>query len=149
MVAAYPSRPGSRALLAFIAEVPRTLEGRQGLRPDVRAVTVSAVRGRIAADREGGRGRNEERGREARRVLVPHGSAVAIGGTRWTLFWPSRVEARVPYESSFQHVAYRQAFGLTGSQSRAVPSRRPSPAVHPSAAFTTRREASFGAAMGA
>jgi hypothetical protein len=55
MVVAYPSRPGSRALLAFIVVVPRTLEGRQGLRPDVRAVTLSAVRGRIAADCEGGR----------------------------------------------------------------------------------------------
>ena len=65
MVAACPSRASEGALLAFIAMVPRTLEGRQGLRPDVRAVTLSAVRGRIAADREGGRRRNEERGREA------------------------------------------------------------------------------------
>jgi hypothetical protein len=65
MVAACPSRASAGALLAFIAMVPRTLEGRQGLRPDVSAVTLSAVRGRIAADREGGRRRNEERGREA------------------------------------------------------------------------------------
>ena len=60
-----PKRASAAALLAFIAMVPRTLEGRQGLRPDVSAVTLSAVRGRIAADREGGRRRNEERGREA------------------------------------------------------------------------------------
>lgn len=40
MVAACPSRASAGALLAFIAMVPRTLEGRQGLRPDVRAVTL-------------------------------------------------------------------------------------------------------------
>ena len=40
MVAAYPSSPAACTLLAFIAVVPRTLEGRQGLRPDVRTVTL-------------------------------------------------------------------------------------------------------------
>jgi hypothetical protein len=70
-------------------------------------------------------------------------------GARRPLFWPSRVEARVPYKSSFQHVACRQAFGLSGGKVGSIAPRRAPSAIRQSPAFPASREASVGAAMGA